>query len=311
MKKALIVFCLIISSVTSYAANQAKHAENEVDKSDSQTQLPAEKYRMKRIYQDWGLYVDASPGLSFIKNKNLSQNTWTTKSDFGYKFSVGYFKSLNQWSRLKAGIGLSSYKASISGNGVFTSPELTDIDNDTYFESLTVTNAKFTANPMYLSIPVTIEFGTANISRIGYYIDFGIEYSYLIHESKKSHGTYSATGEYPQWGVTLENIPELGFYTEKNLDSDWKMRKSNLSVKGAAGITIPISGVVIFKVGFASYMGLSNVNNKQLQQDSGPLSQEAFDFRSKYIKNPLAVSKGSKAIFTGIEFGFYFSKWVK
>ncbi|MBN2635832.1 MAG: hypothetical protein JXR61_06145 [Prolixibacteraceae bacterium] len=312
MKKVFIVICLIISSLIPYAANQMLLNENDADKSDSRAQLPAEKYRMKRIYQDWGLYIDASPGFSLFKNKNLSQNAWNTEGDYGYKFSAGYFKSLNQWSRLKVGLGLSNYKAHISGNGVFTSPELTDIDNDTYFESLTVTNAKFTANPMYLSIPVTIEFGTANISRIGYYIDFGIEYSYLIHEKNKAQGTYSVTGEYPQWGVTLENIPELGFYAEKNLDSDWKMKKSNISVKGAAGVTIPISGVVIFKVGLASYMGLSNINNKQVKQDnSGPISQEAFEFRSKYVNNPLATSKGSKAFFTGIEFGFYFSKWVK
>ena len=311
MKKTLIIIYLLFSYIILYAADPVI-VNGESDTNDSNSLLPAEKYRMKRIYQIGGYYIDASPGLSFIKNKNLSPDIWNINGDFGYKFNVGYFQSLNQWAWVKLGVGFSSYSAHISGSGVFTSPEFKDIDNDAYIESLTVSNADYSINPMYLTIPLSIEFGNANISKIGYYINFGIEYSYLIHENNKAIGTYSAKGIYPQWGVELENIPELGFYSERNVGTDWNMQKSNISLKGGAGITIPLSGVVIFKLGLTGYLGLKDISNKEIKKDdSSPISQQAYEFRSKYINSPLATSKGSKSFYTGIEFGFYISKRVK
>ena len=303
---------MLFSYVSLYAEDPVVTDNNLLNTGNSVAIFPGEKYRTKRIYQLRGYYVELSPGLSFIKNKNLTSDNWKINGGFGYKFNVGYFYSVNQWAKVKLGVGFTSYTTHITGSGEFTSPELKDIDNDSYFETLTISDADYTINPMYVTIPLTFEFGNANISRLGYYFDVGFEYSHLVHEKNTAEGSYSAKGEYPQWGVTLENIPELGFYSERKLESDIGMKKSNIAVKGGAGITIPLSGVVIFKLGLTGYLGLKDLRNKNFKKDeSSPISQEAYEFRSQHINNPLATSKGSKSFYTGIEFGFYISKQVK
>lgn len=312
MKEIIITTCLLFSSIILYATEPVIIKDNKAEKSYTNMFYPAADYTGKNIYQIWGYYLEASPGFSSIKSNNLSSDIWKTESKLGYNFNVGYFYSISPTIKFKAGIGFSGYSFGLKGNGEISSTALKDIDNDTYIESLTLSNVNYTINPMYLSIPLTIELGNPNINKIGYYVDLGIEYSLLINENNSASGTYTTKGTYPQWGVTLADIPELGFYTERNIEPGKYLKKSNYSVKGGAGITIPLSGVVIFKLGLTGYLGLKDIGKKQVNNsDTGPISNQAYEFRSQYINNPMSSSGGSKTFYTGIEFGFYISKHVK
>jgi len=266
----------------------------------------------KTINPVWGFYADVSPGIVSIKTNNLASDIWKTEGNFAYNFSAGYFYSVHPLLTIKAGIGVSSYKASLNGSGEIESQQLVDIDNDIYIEQLTILNAEHNINPMYLNLPLIFEFGTANISQIGYYVDIGFEYSFLINENNTTTGSYTTKGNYPQWGVTLENVPELGFYTDRNLESELSLKKSIYSVRGGAGITIPISGMLIFKLGIVGYMGLNNIGKSQYTKDeNSSISQQTSEFREAYIYNPLATSNGNKSRRIGIEFGLYICKRVK
>ncbi|HKI90026.1 MAG TPA: hypothetical protein VKA38_13435 [Draconibacterium sp.] len=311
MKGIIITTCLLFSYIILYATHPIVKNGDTVAKSSFSITPSMQQFTPKNIYQVSGIYIDASPGLSTIINNNIS-DIWNSENKLGYNLNVGYFRSLSSWMKVKLGIGFSSYSTNLTGSGEIQSSELKDIDNDTYIETLTLSNAVYKINPMYVSVPLIVEFGNPNLNKIGYYVDFGIEYSYMINEKNKVEGTFSTQGEYPQWGVTLSEIPELGFYSARNLDSQLNLQKSNYSVRGGAGITIPISGVVIFKIGLTGYLGLKDIGNKKNgNTDLGTLSQQTYEFRSKYINNPLAASSGSKTIYTGIEFGFYISKHVK
>jgi len=274
-----------------FAAKPITSKEKKTEKSVNN--ISPSLQEMKNIYPVWGYYIDASPGIATIKINSLSSDVWNSASNFGYNLSAGYVHSFGPWTKVKLGIGVSSYNISLTGNGEIQSPQIEDIDKDTYTELLTLSNGEHIVNPMYLTVPLTFEFGNSNINKIGYYIDLGFEYSFLITENNTTTGSYTSKGNYPQWGVTLENIPELGFYTDRNLESGLNLQKSIYSVRGGAGITIPISGVLIFKLGFTGHLGLNNIGE------------------DPYIYNPLATSKGNKARQIGIEFGFYICKLVK
>lgn len=310
--KGIITICLIFSCLILYA-------EEPIKKEDKKTKIissyPTSHMLAQNegvIYQEQGLYIDASPGISAIKNSNLSSDIWNSENSLGYHFNMGFFRSVSPLVKVKLGLGFSSYSTHLSAEGEVQSPELADIDNDNYFETLTLSNVEYDIKPMYLTIPLVIELGNANLNKIGYYFDFGFEYAYLINANSSASGSYSSKGTYPKWGVTLENVPELGFYSERNLDSELDMPKSNYSLKGGGGITVPLSGLIIFKIGVTGHLGLKDLGNKQVKNpDSSPISQQAHEFRSKYINNPVTSAKGSKTLYTGIEFGFYISKRVK
>lgn len=311
MKNRIYIACLIFSYIMLYASKPVLSKEKEKGKNISTMTPVVTEVHSENINPVWGFYADASPGIVSIKINNLASDIWKTESNFAYNFSAGYFYSVHPLLRIKGGIGVSSYKASLTGSGEIESQQLADIDNDTYIENLTVLNAKHNINPMYLTVPLIFEFGTANLSKLGYYLDIGFEYSYLINENNTSTGSYTTKGNYPQWAVTLENVPELGFFTERNLESELRLKKSIYSIRGGAGITIPISGLLIFKLGIVGYMGLNSVGKSQYTSDeNNSISQQTSDFRSDYIYNPLATSSGNKARRLGIEFGLYFCKRV-
>lgn len=312
MKETIITVCLLFSHIILYAADPVLSKGKKQEGKSLQSTPSLLGINKQDIYQVRGLYFDASLGMSTIKNNNLSSDIWNQKSGFGYNCSAGYFHSVSPMVKIKLGIGVSSYNTLLVGNGELQSPVIKDIDDDIYIESLMIMNADYNANPMYLSIPLVLEFGNASINKIGYYINFGIEYSYMLNENSTTSGSYTTKGTYPLWGVTLEDVPELGFYTEKNLESGAYLKKTNFSIRGGAGITLPLSGIIIFKIGFAGYMGLKDIgNNKPKNPELSPITQQTYDFRSDYVYNPLAASKQSYTRHVGVEFGFYISKRVK
>ncbi len=312
MRKAIITSCLLFFYIIYCAANPQFETEKNREENGATTPQFSTKMKKNSIYPVWGFFINASPGLTTINSDNLSSDLWELESKFGYNFNVGYFHSLAPWAKIKLGLGVSSYSTTLSGNGEVQQSMLPDIDNDLYTESLTLINAEYQINPIYLSVPLILEFGFSSLNKIGYYIDFGIEYSYLMNDNSKASGSYTTKGTYPEWGVTLENVPELGFYTAQSLEESTELPKGNFSVRGGAGITIPLSGVLIFRLGFAGYLGLKDLGNKQSDSlTDSSLSQETQTFRSGYINNPVTTTEGSKTRHLGIEFGLYISKRVK
>lgn len=308
--KSTFVVSLIVFFLMLLAVEPAISKENKTEKSVAKTSTSS--LETQNIFPLWGYYIDASPEITSIKINNLSSDFWNSKSNFGYNFSVGYFQTFGPLVKAKLGIGISSYNITLTGSGEIQSPEFEDIDRDTYTELLTLSNGIHKVNPLYLTVPISIEFGNTNISKIGYYVNLGFEYSFLLNENNKTSGSYTTKGNYPQWGVTLENIPELGFYSQRDLESGLSLHKSNYSISGGAGITVPLSGVLIFKLGLTGKMGLKSIGaDSSKNNEIAPLTQQAYDFRSTYIHNPLATSSGNITRHLGIEFGFYICKLVK
>lgn len=312
MKKTIITVCLLFTFIIIYAENPVVIKEKSGMKSEATIPSSESILDKNYIYPVWGFFVDGSAGLSSIENNNLSSEIWNSSGGLGYTFNAGYFRSFGPWIKIKAGIGFSSYNGALTGSGDVTPKQFYDIDNDIYTEQLTLSNIKNTSNPMYLSVPLIFEFGNTNINKLGFYVDLGMKYSFLLSENNKTEGSYATTGEYEQWGVTLENIPELGFYNQKSIEMNEGFQKNNYSLLGGAGITIPISGVVIFKLGITGSLGLKDIgNNRSEKSDQSPITQEVYDFRSSYTNNTLAVTKGSKSRYIGLEFGLYINKLVK
>lgn len=305
MKKSILIFHLFISCTIIYAANPIDGKS----KSSTPAVSPSVARDTRNIYPTWGYFLDVSAGLAGITNSNASLQNWKKETSLGYSVQLGYFHSFLPWLKIKTGIGVSSYSISYTGSGEYISSELRDIDNDVYTETLTLSNLSYTINPLYLTVPVSFEFGPTNVNKLGYYIDVGATYSYLIDDNMSAEGTYTTHGTYPEWGITLENIPELGFYT-RDAEAGGALNKSNISVQGAAGISIPLSGVVILKLGLCASIGLTNLGSSAQLPENNNVSLQTNQFRSAYISNP-ATLKGSKPYYFGVEVGFLFSKRVK
>ncbi|MEZ5104458.1 MAG: hypothetical protein R2757_08180 [Draconibacterium sp.] len=311
MKRILITTCLIFTFVF-LEANPLSSKESDASETPSISATPVMNPPRRYIYPEWGFFIDGSAGYSLISNPNLSSSIWDPKGNLGATFYIGYFHTINPNMRLLAGLGASYFTSSISGDGEAPQKEFKDIDNDTYTETLTLSNAETRQIPIYVSIPLIFEYGNVSITRPGYYVDFGLKYSYMINNNSQSSGYYSTKGTYQQWGVTLEDVEELGFYSERDLESNTNFKRSDLAVLGGVGITLPISSVVILKLGLVANLGLLDIgNNKPNKSDSGPITSDVYNYRAKYIDNTLAVTKGTRTKYFGLELGIYINKQLK
>ena len=312
MKKLNLTICLLFTFVILFAGNPPEKINERSNPDYSNSSYQFMNNERNFIYPEWGFYIEQSTGYSILTNTNLSSDIWNQNGGLGFTFNAGYFRSLSASFRVKAGLGFTYYTSTLEGNGELSAQDLSDIDNDIYNETLTLLNAENKVNPMYISIPIVLEYGNVNINKSAFYINAGIKYSFLLMDNYESGGSYSTKGTYEQWGVTLEDINELGFYSEKGLESDTEFKKSNLSVLGALGIALPVSSVVILKLGVTGSFGLLDIgNNPPMKDDTSPITLETYNFRAEYIDNTFAASKGTKTGYIGFEIGLYINKRLK
>lgn len=312
MKKILITACFIFTIFFLSAENPPPTGNKEKFNSSPYFLPQTTELSKNFIYPEWGFYIDAAPGYSFIENNPLPDYVWKYNGNLGYTFSIGYFKTILPFFKIKTGIGASNYRETLDAYGEIPPARFSDIDDDTYTENLILNDVKNSVNNTYITVPLLLEFGNTTINKLGFYVNFGASYSYLISESYKPSGTYTTTGTYEQWGVTLENVDELGFYTSKELESQAHFKKNNIALVAGAGITIPLSSMVIFKIGFVGNYGLNDISNKPpVKNDYTPITESIYKHRVKYIDNSLAVTEGSRNRHLGLEFGLYFCRRVK
>lgn len=193
-------------------------------------------------------------------------NTGDTKlsavSRFGYSIHAGYFKAISPRLKFLTGIGIEKYDENISAN---TLENLTDLDNDPldYYHFIPSDNWK--NNQLYLSIPLLIEFGKTDISKLSFYFNFGVNFAYLLNRSSiESSNSFSTISHYGETLGYVElsgmNIDELDIYMDRAVETN----PFQISVMGGAGVTYPFLTTFLLKVGVVTNYGLSDVYSEVL-----------------------------------------------
>lgn len=326
MKKAAILVCVLCGFSSLYGGDPIEpDKENKTEELETNLSFTRKARTVDFTYPVWGYYVTGSLGYSTISNSNLD-GVWAPEGGAGYLFGAGYFRSVSPYVRILAGLDISSTSAKIETGESFMDDYGTyDIDGSKYQEYIEVKSSE-KISPVYVSIPVTIEFGNINTDRIGFYFDLGFRFSYLVNSGYEKTGDYITKGEYNdgKYIITLEDVPELGFYGDRRGENGnanergifhptTELSKTNLSLKAGLGISIPISSNIIFKGGIATHFGLVDISNSTNVVNSNieRITDEVNDMRSKYIDNSFAANEGSKTRYFGLEFGIYINRQLK
>ncbi len=326
MKKVVFLICVICGLNSLYGSEPFE--SNKKHKSDNtktgKTITKADR-TVDFIYPVWGFYVNGSLGYSTISNNSL-EGVWAPEGGVGYLFGAGYFRSLSPYVKLIAGLDISSVSAKIETGDLFlVEYGANDIDGTPYMENMQVSATEI-LSPIYVSIPLLFEFGNPNIDRIGFYFDIGFRFSYLINSGYEKSGDYVTKGTYNDeyYNVTLEDVPELGFYgdirgengnmNERGVfNPTAELSKTNISLQAGLGISIPISSSIIFKGGIVTHYGLVDISNSSdaVNSTNDRITDAVYDKRSKYIDNSFAVNEGSETRYFGFEFGIYINRLLK
>jgi hypothetical protein len=166
--------------------------------------------------------------IPMIDNKLMRSNFWTKKVGTGLDFSIDFRHQFQKRAivddeivsaptaiGIGAGLGcIFLLKSTVCKDFKETITNFVDLDGDNCSVTLDFQNLKEKFTLAYLDVPVYIELGRPSRIKISGFCKLGVKASLLIYKKVAYEGTYSSSGEYSQWNVTLSDVDVLGYYSK-------------------------------------------------------------------------------------------------
>lgn len=215
-------------------------------------------------------FLNINLGPSKIVNQDISDLNWQASNNMGYRVEFGYYKKSRSMPLLAYGLGLdiSSYGTEISiGSLRDTLPGLLDLPEvfprDMLEKRVEMRNLVEETQLIYLSVPLFLELGNANIDKTGYFLRFGVKVSTPISDAFSGSGSYNVKGYYPDYGLEISGVPELGFVSNAGMytgDPMYELSPFVFSGFLSAGLTRPIANSWIARIGAQYIHGFNDVS---------------------------------------------------
>jgi len=150
----------------------------------------------------------------------------------------------------EVGLGIRGLSFAMHHNASVCTMDAVDADGDSFQAIYTYGELSEKLKLTYFDIPIRLCIGQPAADRVTAYFKLGITPSIKVSSKFDGEGSYSLKGYYPQWDVTLENIPELGFGNDIDcykVGVEPNVRKFVLWGNVAAGVYVPFgkSGLVL------------------------------------------------------------------
>jgi hypothetical protein len=196
----------------------------------------------------------------------------TDKNKFSVSADLGYYFSRNLG--LITGIEYSLFSSELSLSNYDNSFNTTDADNETFEKRITGSGITEIQNITFLKVPVKLSLRMLPGSRIGLFLNGGINVVLPINSTYEASGTFSYSGYYPAYNVTFSNLPAYGFDSNAsvNTKSSMKLQQPFFEGHADAGITCKISGKL--------QLALSAYYSRSLISISGYKSPDTFQLSS-------------------------------
>lgn len=199
---------------------------------------------------------------------------------------------------IEAGLGMRRFAMAAHQDVAFEKIDCTDNDGDAYQASLSTNDLKEQLTLTYLDIPIRLCFGQPAKDRVTAYFKIGVMPSINLLSNFNASGTYTLKGYYPQWDVTLEDIPELGFgggdYHE-NAVAD--ISRFNLWGNAAFGVYVPFKGThLLLNAGVKADYSILSIGTVSVGQYAGTPLREAG-----------LLDAGGRVFIPGVEVGLVYT----
>lgn len=172
---------------------------------------------------------------------------------------------------IEAGAGMRRFTMAAHQNMFSETLGCTDLDGDAYQANIFTTNLDEQLNLSYLDIPIRLCFGQPAKDHVTAYFKIGITPSINLLSDLKTSGTYTLNGYYPEWDVTLEDIPELGFGSgEYHENATADINKFNIWGNVAFGACVPFKGTpILLSAGVKADYSLLSIGKVNVGQHEG------------------------------------------
>lgn len=195
-----------------------------------QQSITAQETFGRRDYQQgayWGLSV--GPTQSAITYEGIPTNinlTATKKYATLGSLELGYFFS--KYVGMSTGLGYVSYRNQYALANYQNEFSTIDSEKEPYTMRVSATNVSENQKIDLLTLPFCLHLRIPFNESIGLFLKTGINLSVPVTKKHISSGTFTYKGYYPAYNVVLENLPELGFPSDKSIRSESKLEINKL-----------------------------------------------------------------------------------
>jgi len=243
--------------------------------------------------------VELGAGPVFMGNS--VDDSWAKDTKLGWNVAIYYGTPCLSESfpiSIEAGLGIRRFALAAHQDMTCETMDYTDIDGDTYQAFLSTKDLKEQLTLTYLDIPIRLCFGQPAKDRVSAYFKIGVTPSVNLLSSLNTAGTYTLNGYYPQWDVTLEDIPELGFGSgdyHDNTTAD--ISRFNLWGNAAFGVYVPFKGThLLLNAGVKADYSILSIGTVSVSQYSGtPLRKAGL------------LNAGGRVFIPSVEVGLVYS----
>lgn len=205
----------------------------------------------------------------------------TTSPTFGYKLSLSY----DFWFLPNLGVGsgayLSSWRSRTTNSDDFITPNAIDKDGESYQHHTTLSSITERQSITSLDIPLRISFRTTPTRPFTFEANAWAGLAITTSAKfKVTGGSISTQGFYPQYNLTLYDMPVNGFYTiSPRPDGNLSLRHTGLSAGAEVGVSHALTPSVA--IGVSTYIrhSFSNLRNSadRPQFDPDCLAADAYN----------------------------------
>jgi hypothetical protein len=245
-----------------------------------------------------GIYLGFTEGYDFTRIYNssvYSSDIWSHSMVNTYKTTIDLTFQFTNSFGLGVGYSTSEYGTlfTINDYSQTSGAILTDVDGDKYNPVLQNLNLQENNTIKCYEIPFLIKT-RAGIGIVKFNFNFGAVYSIVKESYYTLDGSSTIAGYYPQYYVTLRNIPEYGFGDFKYSSNEVKtmtLTEQLISAYASMGLSFNIGRSFLLKVGGRMNYGLTDIGFRKIRHSN--------DFN-----NTLAAPLGSTFLQSaGIELG--------
>lgn len=157
---------------------------------------------------------------------------------------VGYSYFFNRYVGLAVGVDFARYGSSAYySNALFEWRNVYDSDGESYTHRTQLDKWRETQSLYAVCVPVMAQFAIPINRSLQFMAAVGVEYAHFVSGRYAASGIITHSGYYPNWRLTLDEMPPYGFYSTSDFAPSGKLGNRPFSINFIAnfGLVVPIN----------------------------------------------------------------------
>ncbi|MBU8892595.1 MAG: hypothetical protein KOO66_07435 [Bacteroidales bacterium] len=229
---------------------------------------------------------------------NIGDYSGTTESNirFGIIYRANLVKNLN----LLTGLQYTSIKSKNVLSDYYFEYSSTDTDGDQYTRIVNSDEIIENHDVSYVDIQLGLQYRIPLSEKVKFNISLSGLYSINMKKKFESNGTFSYQGYYPQYNITLYDLPQYNFASNEELSTSGELDfRSNISILAGLGFEFKITDGMNIQFEGNYQQGFKNIS--KYENTNYIISDSPSDFNSL-----MNVSSSTKIQSYGLKIGFVF-----